>query len=146
MFFPEGTTTNGEMLLSLKRGAFHGIHPIRIFNLKYSCPFFAPHYAILPFIQHFLLLLSTPFICLRVTTLGEDIYPNLFMLQKYKGFLGDEFQYEVNTENRDSIIYARVVQNIYQDIFGMNSIPIDLKQKRGFFDYVYKGIKNKKYI
>lgn len=36
MLFPEGTVSNGNQLLTFKKGAFKELHPLRIFCLKYE--------------------------------------------------------------------------------------------------------------
>ena len=42
IIFPEGTTSNGQALLSFKRGAFASLSPLKVFCLKYNRRSFCP--------------------------------------------------------------------------------------------------------
>ena len=53
--FPEGGTSNGTSILSFKKGAFAGLHPVRPIVLKYRYGPFSPAYDILPFLALYIM-------------------------------------------------------------------------------------------
>ena len=44
LIFPEGTTTNGEYMISFKKGAFLNFAPVKIYGIKYTKKNYSPAY------------------------------------------------------------------------------------------------------
>ena len=59
VIFPEGTTSNGEYLLTFKKGAFHPMRPVKIVCLKYETSGFYPYSSLLPFNSFYILCMSS---------------------------------------------------------------------------------------
>eukprot|EP00468_Gymnochlora_sp_CCMP2014_P007047 CAMPEP_0167745840 /NCGR_PEP_ID=MMETSP0110_2-20121227/3373_1 /TAXON_ID=629695 /ORGANISM="Gymnochlora sp., Strain CCMP2014" /LENGTH=243 /DNA_ID=CAMNT_0007630523 /DNA_START=157 /DNA_END=885 /DNA_ORIENTATION=- len=75
--FPEGTTTNGEQIISFRSGAFRPMVPILPHVVQFTGwergVDFDPHYSAIPVSRWALGVLASPTLCLRITYLPVQV-------------------------------------------------------------------------
>jgi len=102
--FPEGTTSNGEYLISFKKGAFMHLNPVKIYAIKYTNKKFSPAFDALGIGKSFLFTLLQLKNSITVYDLGvfDPAYLNL-------------------KSEDDWTIYAEKVKSIMMKVLGVKS-------------------------
>jgi len=104
LIFPEGTTSNGEYMLSFKKGAFATATPLRMYGIKYTNKRFNPAFDTLGIGKLFLFTLLQFWNSVTIYDLGV-YYPDHLNLK------GDE----------DWTLYAEKIKFVYLKALGLKS-------------------------
>jgi len=104
LIFPEGTTSNGEYILSFKKGAFANMTPLRMYAVKYTNKNFSPAFDTLGIGKLFLFIMLQFRNSVTVYDLGV-FYPD------YLNLKGEEDWQE----------YATRVKHIYVKALGLKA-------------------------
>eukprot|EP00300_Choanocystis_sp_HF-7_P025201 c26911_g1_i1.p1 GENE.c26911_g1_i1~~c26911_g1_i1.p1 ORF type:complete len:315 (+),score=39.91 c26911_g1_i1:121-1065(+) len=107
--FPEGTTTNGTVMLSFKRGAFVPGVPVLPLLIRYPHEHFNPSWEVMRVEKHILLLLSQVFSRVTIDVL-EPYVPT-------------------ETERLDSDLYAANVCRMMATELGVPIVPVTRRHK-----------------
>jgi len=118
LIYPEGTTSNGESIISFKKGAFFSLAPMRIMCLEYPKETFSPAYDNLEFVVIFLGLLSQFYNRIRVHDCG--IYDPSHLNLK---------------EESDWVIYSDKVRAIMSKCVGLPTYEIGYQEKMEYYKY-----------
>lgn len=124
LIYPEGTTTNGKYILNFKRGAFQSLLPIKPLYTKLTTSGPGINDTPMSSLEHFYLTFCFIWrICYFYELPVIECTP--YMIKKYK----------INENELDCDVYARVVNNIYVEIFDL--IPSDktLKDLKKYENY-----------
>jgi lysophosphatidylcholine acyltransferase/lyso-PAF acetyltransferase len=80
LLYPEGTTSNGEYLISFKKGAFANLTPIKLYALKYTKKNFSPALDTLGTLKSFFFIILQFYNSVTVYDLGT-YYPDQLNLK-----------------------------------------------------------------
>ena len=117
LVYAEAGTSNGSGLINFKRGAFHGLKPVRPMFLKYKWNFFSPAYDIIEFFPQVILQLSWFFYRCNVTIM-PDFHPNEYLYRKHADKGEEHWE-----------IYAWAVRDAMMKCGEFEPIDIPLKMK-----------------
>jgi len=117
IIFPEGTTSNGEYLISFKKGAFMHLTPLKIYAVKYTNPNYSPAFDSLGIGKSFLFALLQLRNSITVYDLGvfDPTYLNL-------------------KSEDDWTIYAEKVKSIMLKALGAKSSELGLAEANFYCD------------
>lgn len=104
LIFPEGTTSNGEYMLSFKKGAFAAGAPLKLYGIKYTNKNFSPAFDTLGIGNLFLFTLLQLWNCVTIYEMGI-YYPDHLNLK------GED----------DWMIYAEKIKFIYLKALNLKS-------------------------
>ena len=119
LIFPEGTTTNGEYLISFKKGAFLPLAPIKIKCLKYNNPRFNPSLDVLGAGITFLLTFCQ--------------FSNSLTIYEYDNFYPDYLNLK---DENDWQIYANKVKDIMLKTLNCKSSELGFAEKNTYINTV----------
>jgi len=119
IIFPEGTTSNGEYLISFKKGAFMHLTPVKIYAVKYTNPNYSPAFDSLGIAKSFLFALLQFRNSITVYDLGvfDPTYLNL-------------------KSEDDWPIYAEKVKSIMLKALGAKSSELGLHEANYYCDSI----------
>jgi len=120
LIFPEGTTSNGEYLLSFKKGAFCNLTPIHVTGIKYHATRYSPGYDTIGATRGFLFLLLQ--ISNGVTFFDMGVYNPAHLQLK-----GEE----------DWAVYAGKVKNIMAKTMDMKTSELGFSETSVYWNLFY---------
>jgi len=126
LIFPEGTTTNGEYMISFKKGAFSNLTPLKIYAIKYTKSNYSPSFDSLELGRSFLFTLLQFYNSVTLYDLGV-YYPDHLKLK---------------TEN-DWQIYANKIKDIYLKVLNVKSSELGFGDKMTYYKTIMPSSKKK---
>ena len=136
MIYPEGTCTNGKVLVQFKKGPFTAQRPVQPIILRYASPYFNPAACgdNSSMIQSFLLMMCQPYIHLTCTLMPVH-YPS-------EAEKSDAILFANNVRDKmASEMNVPVTEHSYEDVFFVQHMQKIGKGKVGN-DFVVKEVRN----
>jgi lysophosphatidylcholine acyltransferase/lyso-PAF acetyltransferase len=126
LIFPEGTTTNGEYIISFKKGAFSNLTPLKLYAIKYNKKNYSPAFDSLELGRSFLFTLTQFYNSVTLYDLGV-YYPDHLKLKSE-----DDWQ-----------IYANKVKDIFLKVLNAKSSEMGFGDKMVYYKTLMPGNKKK---
>jgi len=116
LIFPEGTTTNGEYIISFKKGAFTNLTPLKLYGVRYESKTYSPAFDSLGIGLSFLFTLCQLHNPVTRYDLGV-FYPDHLKLKSE-----DDWQ-----------VYANSVKEVYVNLLGLKSSDLGFSDKMTYY-------------
>jgi len=121
LIYPEGTTSNGEYILSFKKGAFANLTPVKIYGLQYTKESYSPAFDSLAIGRSFLFTLLQLYNSVTIHDMG--VY--------------DPEHLNLKSEE-DWTVYAKKVKDIMVNAMGYKQCEMGFADKTAYYKTLVK--------